>query len=251
MKKISLLLIFLLVAFACAGGFRDSVVVKRWTAGTRCNHHLTYLAIDYPVDGPSSVIEPIRDWIDSEVSCNGHIRSGRNPAKNCLECVAENDESLKANFEVEDASVLGSSYDSTWIVYRSQTKSTIAYEIQSSGYALVAAHGWYNSPTYVLLKGESRPLLYHDIFAFPKSAMIRYVRELARTESSNQHECGVKQGFSDFDWIFPTSRGLGFQWHTYAVNCGACGNVVLILPYEYFRGMFTKKFYEILPEFTK
>ena len=61
MKKISLLLIFLLVAFACAGGFRDSVVVKRWTAGARCNHHLTYLAIDYPVDGPSSVIEPIRE----------------------------------------------------------------------------------------------------------------------------------------------------------------------------------------------
>ena len=100
------------------------------------------------------------------------------------------------------------------------------------------------------MKGESRPLQYNDVFALPKSVMIRYVREVARTEPSNQHECGVKQGFSDFDWIFPTSKGLGFQWHTYAVNCGACGNVVLILPYERFRGMFTRKFYELLSEFT-
>jgi hypothetical protein len=126
----------------------------------------------------------------------------------------------------------------------------MTYEILSSGYALVAAHGWYNSPTFVLMKGEARPLAYYDIFALPKKAMVRYVRELARTEPGNQHDCGVKQGFADFDWIFPTSKGIGFQWHTYAVNCGACGNVVLILPYERFRGMFTKKFYEILPEFT-
>ena len=248
MKKFSLFV--LLIVSAYAEGLRDSIAIKHWTAGVRCNHHLAYLAIDYPVDGPSSVIEPIRDWIDSEVSCNGQIRNGRNPAKNCLECVSENDERLKADFEVEDVSMLGDRYDSTWIVYKSQTKSAVTYEVRSAGYGLFAAHGWFDSPTFVLMKGEARPLAYYDIFAFPKKAMIRYVRELARTEPSNQHECGVRQSFADFDWIFPTSRGLAFQWHTYAVNCGACGNVVLILPYERFRGMFTRKFYELLPEFT-
>lgn len=251
MKKFSFVVLVILVVSAYADGLRDSVAIKRFSAGARCNHHLAYLAIDYPVDGPSSVVEPIRDWMDSVVSCNGHIRDGKNPAKTCLECVAENDESLKAAFEVDNPSVLGNSYDSTWVVYRSQTKSTMTYEVQATGYALVAAHGWYNSPTYVFVKGKSHPLQYNDVFALPKSVMTRYVREVARTEPSNQHDCGVKQGFSDFDWIYPTSKGLGFQWHTYAVNCGACGNVVLILPYERFRGMFTKKFYELLPEFME
>lgn len=249
MKNFSFILFLLWVTFACAGEFSDSVAVKRWTAGASCNHHLTYLAIDYPVGGAASVVEPIRDWMDSVVSCNGRIREDENPARICLECAAKDDERLKADFDVDDASLLGNGYDSTWIVYKSQTKSTVTYMVESTGYELVAAHGWRNFPTYVFLKGESRPLEYNDVFAFPKSAMIRYVRELARTEPSNQHDCGVKQGFSDFDWIFPTSKGLGFQWHTYAVNCGACGNVVLVLPYERFRGMFTKKFYELLPEF--
>ena len=247
--KFSFVVLVLSIVSAYADGLRDSIAIKHFTAGARCNHHLAYLAIDYPINGPSFVVEPIRDWMDSVVSCNGRIRKGKNPAKNCFECVAENDESLKAAFDVEDPSVLGDSYDSTWVVYRSQTKSTMTYEVQSSGYALVAAHGWYNSPTFVLMKGEARSLAYYDIFAFPKKAMIRYVRELARTEPSNQHECGAR-AIDEIDHVYPTSRGLAFQWHTYAVNCGACGNVVLILPYERFRGMFTRKFYELLPEFT-
>ena len=178
----------------------------------------------------------------------GDFGNGENLIENCLEACRDPDlESLREELG-EDADELGMSYDSIYVDFLLETKSTVSYQVSDYGYSYGAAHGHYSDPIFVIVKGSSRPLQFEDIFTVSRDKVADYIDDLSKTEPSNQHDCGAI-GIHEIHYVYPTKEGLAFKWHTYAVNCGACGNVVMTLPYDRFKGMFKPEFEKLLKEF--
>ena len=234
---------FLAVSAALAA----NVAVQTYEAQSSCNYYDSYINVDYPV-GDSSVVEPLKEWMDSTLYCNGKIGVGENPIAGCFDKCNVKYAMLREDFDFWEIEDFSGGYDSIWVIYKSQTPSTITYEVQTNGYNFGAAHGWFDHPVYVLLKGHAKPLTYEDIFTTTRAEMIEYLSYLARVEPSNQRDCGVRWTIEEIDRVYPSADGIVFLWHTYAVNCGACGNVEFVLPYERFHGMFRPEFEKIMKE---
>ena len=236
MKKI-LLIVFLIldVAFAQAPYKGNHIIVKRFEASKNCAHFSSYVSVDYPVSGPPATVFSLRNWLDSTLECGGKIAKGLNPAENCIVC---NDVL---------ASDLGVGFDSTMIFLESQTNHTQTFLVKHVLLSNGAAHESYTAPRYVLVKGHV--LGFSNIFSADSNTVVARVRELAKTEPSNQGECRAHWGeIKDIHWVYPAKDGLAFVWATYAVNCGVCGNVTLKLPYRQFKGLLKPQFEEILKD---
>ena len=71
---------FLAVSAAVAA----NVAVQTYEAQSSCNYYDSYINVDYPV-GDSSVVEPLKEWMDSTLYCNGKIGVGENPIEECFD----------------------------------------------------------------------------------------------------------------------------------------------------------------------
>ena len=235
MKKILLIVSLIFgVALAQTSYKGNHIIVKRFEASENCARFSSYVSVDYPVSGPPATVFPLRNWLDSTLECGGKIEKGPNPAKNCIVC---NDV----------ANDLGVGFDSTIIVLETQTEHTQTYLVKHVLLNNGAAHESYTAPRYVLVKG--RVLGFSDIFGADSNTVVARVRELAKTEPSNQGECRAHWGdIKEIHWVYPARDGLAFVWATYAVNCGVCGNVTLKLPYRQFKGLLKPQFEKILKE---
>ena len=243
---------FLLIGALAAALFYwngdEPLKVTRYQVTQSCRYYTAHLEVDYPVGGGTDVVQGLRQWLKDSLHCEGDIGSGENPIEACFgACHDPNMEELREEYG-EYADELGMSYDSTYVVFLSETKSTVSYQVSIYGYNYGAAHGWYTDPIFVIVKGTSRPLTFEDIFAVSRNKIVDYIDDLSKTEPSNKQDCPAI-GINEIDYVYPTREGLAFKWHTYAVNCGACGNVVFTIPYERFKGMFTPKFEKLVPEF--
>lgn len=248
MKK-SLLLIFLMLGavLAQAPHKRDAIIVKRFEASKTCAHYSSYVSVDYPVSGPAATVIPLKNWLDSTLECGGKIGKGGNPAKNCIVCNDVTVDQFRSEYPDVTDGDLGVGFDSTKIFLESQTEHTQTYLVEHVILNNGAAHENYTSPRYVLVKG--RALGFSDIFSADSNTVVARVRELAKTEPSNQGDCRAHWGeIKEIHWVYPARDGLAFVWATYAVNCGVCGNVTLKLPYRQFKGMLKPQFEEILKE---
>ena len=238
---------FVAACFLTVVAFAENVSVQNFKAQSSCNYFDSYIDVDYPI-GDSGVVVPLREWLDSTLHCCGKIGEGENPIAQCFDKCNVKYAMLRDDFDnVEDVGPFGG-YDSTWIIYASQTQSTVTYEVRTVGYSSGAAHEWGENSTYVLLKGRAKPLSYEDIFSVSRADMIGYLDYLAKVEPGNQRECGVRWNISEIDCVYPAADGIVFVWRTYEVNCGACGNVKFVIPYERFHGMFRSEFEKVMKE---
>lgn len=247
--KNTLFLIFLILGVAFAHGpyGRDQINVKRYEASKTCAHFSSYVSVDYPVSGPAATVSSLKNWIDSTLECGGRIGKGSNPAKNCIVCNDVTVNQFKSEYPDVTDNDLGVGFDSIMIFLESQTKHTQTYLVKHVILNNGAAHESYTSPRYVLVNG--RVLGFSDIFSADSNTVVARVRELAKTEPSNQGDCRAHWGeIKEIHWVYPARDGLAFVWGTYAVNCGACGNVTLKLPYRQFKGLLKPQFEEILKE---
>lgn len=246
-------LLFLVVFGGLGASFAktpDRVVVKRYEAGESCAHYSSFISVDYPVAGPAATVEPLRRWLEKTLECKGKIDAGENPAKSCVRCMDITVDMFKEEYPDITEGDLGEGFDSTCVELVSQTENTVTYQVKRYLLNNGAAHGSYDTPIYVFWKG--RLLEFADIFAVDSASAIKRVQELARTSPSNQGECRAHWGeIKEIHWLYPTREGLAFQWHTYAVNNGACGNVVLKLPYRNFKGMLKPGLDPLLHEIAK